>query len=102
RVEVLSSLSLVNAAGDHVKEMRNHARGDEQLPFRVVINAPGVAETMGDDFEHILGRVIAPDAPIDLNALNALGAGVRWRILGKRIVAIVEPPFAHRFSDLRR
>ncbi len=33
-----------------------------------MVDAPGVAEAVGDDLEALLGRVIAPHAAIDLGA----------------------------------
>src|SRR3954468_17918406 len=96
RIEVLPSLSLVNAARDHMKQMRNHAGGDEQLSLRIVINAPRIAEAMRDDLEYLLCRVVAPHAAIDLDAV------ARDQIVRERLAAIDQASRANRFSDLRR
>ncbi len=51
RVEVLASLALVDAAGDDVQEVRDHAGADDELTLGVVVDAPGVAEAVGHDLE---------------------------------------------------
>ena len=66
-VEVCAALAVVDAAGDHVPQVRDDAGGDEDLPLRVVVDPPGVAEPVGDDFEAILGRVVAPDTAVDVD-----------------------------------
>ena len=76
RIEVLAALALVDAAGDDVPEVRDHAGADEELALGVVVDAPRVAEAVRDDLEHVLRRVIPPDAAVDLDAV-ALRGGPR-------------------------
>ena len=52
-IEVLSALAHVDAAGNHVEEMWNDAGADQQLALRVVVDPPGIAETVGDDLEDV-------------------------------------------------
>ena len=70
RIEVLAALAMVDAAGDHVPQVRDHARADEQLSLGVVVDAPRIAEAVRDDLEHVLRRVIAPDAAVDVDAVR--------------------------------
>ena len=88
RVEVLAALAMVDAAGDHVPEVRDHARADEQLSLRVVVDAPRVAEAVRDDLEHVLRRVVPPDAAVDLDPVAL------QEVVGKRLLVLVEPAFA--------
>src|SRR4026208_1713345 len=105
-VEMLPALAVINAAGDHVEEMRDHARGDEQLSFRVVINAPWITESVRDNLddglsrgvtpptpdtlEAVLRRVITPPTAVDLDRVTG------EHLLGKRIVAVIETPSSDR------
>ena len=69
RVEVLAALAVVDAAGNHVPEVRDDARADEQLALGVVVDAPRIAEAVRDDLEDVLGRVIPPHAAVDVDAV---------------------------------
>ena len=81
RIEVLATLSLINAARDDVPQVGDDARADQQLALGVVVDAPRVAEAVRDDLEPILRRVIAPDAAVDLDAVAL------QEVLGKRLIA---------------
>src|SRR5262245_8508287 len=94
RVEVLASLALIDPAGNDMKEVRSDAGGDEELPFGVVVDSPRIAESVRDDFEDVLRRVVAPHTAIDLDTL----AG--QHLLGKRLIAIVDTALADGFSYL--
>src|SRR5262245_34411164 len=94
-IEVLSALTLIDAAGDHVKQMWNDARRDEQLSFGIVIDAPRVTESMGDHLEHVFSRVIAPDTTVDLDAV------LRQKFLREWIVAVIEASLSNWLSHLR-
>ena len=69
RVEVPAALTLVDAAGNDVPEMRDHAGAHDQLTLGVVVDAPRVAEAVRHDLEAILGRMVAPDAAVDVDPL---------------------------------
>ena len=66
RVEVLAALPVVDAAGDHVPQMRDHAGADQQLSLGVVVDAPRIAEAVRHHLEHVVGRMIPPDAAVDV------------------------------------
>ena len=68
-VEVLAGLTLVAAALNHVIQVRDHAGREKRLALVVEIDAPRIARAVGEDFEHVLRGVIAPDAGIDRRAL---------------------------------
>ena len=72
-VEVLAALPVIDAAGDHVPEVRNDAGADQQLALGVVVDAPRIAEPVRHDLEHVVGRVIAPDAAVDVDARRPRG-----------------------------
>src|SRR4029079_3888032 len=61
-VEVLASLPLIAGAGDDVKDVRDDAGGGKKVAVLVVVEAPGVARAVGEDFELVPHGVIAPDA----------------------------------------
>ena len=84
RIEMLAALAMVDAAGDDVPEVRDHARADEELPLGVVVDAPRVAEAVGDDLEHVLRRVVPPDAAVDLDPFACQD------VLGERLFVFVE------------
>src|SRR5688572_16792679 len=63
-IEMLSALPLVNTTGYHMPEMRNNTGADEQLPFGIIIDTPGIAEAMRHHFKPVFYRVIAPYAAI--------------------------------------
>ena len=67
---MLSALAVIDAAGNHVPEVRNHTSGDEQLPLGIIVDAPGIAEPVGHHFETIFGGVIAPYAAVDVGAVR--------------------------------
>ena len=79
RIEMLPALAMINAALDDMEYMRNHAGRDEKLALGVVIDAPGIAETMRHHLETILRRVVSPYAPVYVDALsfqNIFGEGL--------------------------
>ena len=41
---MLATLAMIDASGDHMKHVRDHTRRDKQLPFRVIIDAPGITK----------------------------------------------------------
>ena len=92
RVEMLPTLAMVNAPRDDVPHVRDDAGTDEQLPLGVVINAPGIAEAVGDNFKFVLSRMIAPYSTIDVNSLTIED------VLRKRVVVLVNPAFTRRFA----
>jgi hypothetical protein len=69
RVEVLPTLPVIQPSRDHVPQMRNDACRDEELSFGVIVNTPRVAESMRNDLESFLGRMISPNTAIDINGI---------------------------------
>ncbi len=96
RVEVLPALPVIDAARDHVPEVRDHAGADQQLPLGVVVDAPGIAEAVRHDLEDVLRRMVAPDAAIEVHTLAL------EQVLRKRLLVAVDAPLALRLPDLRR
>ena len=70
RIEMLASLTLVTGAGEDVVKVRDDAGRVEELAVCVVVEPPRIARTLGEDLEDVAGRVIAPDAGVDLLALG--------------------------------
>ncbi len=64
-----SALSVIDATGNHVPQMRNHAGGYEYLPLVIEIHSPRITETVSDDLKTVLNRVIAPHTSIDLHRI---------------------------------
>ena len=91
RVEVLAGLALVAAAGDDVVEVGDDAGGDEPFAMLVVVEAPGVAGAVGEDFEFVADGVVAPDAGVEGLAFGVGGAGFADAAVGEDAVATVEP-----------
>ena len=76
--------------------MRNHAGRDEQLASLVVVDAPWVAEAVGNDFEPIFVGVVAPHASIDLRCLT-----VELHLIGKRFVGTINASASGRATHAR-
>ena len=93
RVEVAAALPVIDAAGDDVEQVRDHAGGDEHLALRVVVDAPGIAEAVGDDLEAVLRRVVAPDAAVDVDPVRL------EQVLRERIVVAVDRLFWAGLAD---
>ena len=93
RIEVRAALTVVDASGDHVEQVGDHAGGDEDLTLRVVVDAPGVAEAVGDDLEAVLGRVVAPDAAVDVDSV------VLEQVIGEGVVVAVDRLVGSRLAD---
>src|SRR5204863_7077139 len=90
-VLVLTALPMVAAALDDVPKVRDDAGFDEHLPMLVEVDAPGIARTLGELLEALLGRVIAPDRGVHEDALLVGGAGFADLRVGEHAVASVEP-----------
>src|SRR5687768_3612424 len=99
RIEMLSALTVVDASGDHVEEMRDDAGADQELPLGIMIDPPRIAESVGDDLESFPGRVIPPDAAVDIDAVATCA---RDDFLGKWFLMGEESPLPLRFSHFRR
>ena len=91
RVEVLAALAMVDPARHHVEQVRDDARADEQLSLRVVVDAPRIAEAVGDDLEDVFRRVIPPDAAVDLDPVAL------QQIVGERLLRLEQPATTGRF-----
>ena len=90
-LEMLTGLTLVAGARQHMVKVGDHAGRDEHIPAGVEIEAPGIARALGEDLELPRAGVEAPDAGVDLPAL----LGRRTRLADHRVredaVAAVEP-----------
>src|SRR5918999_771682 len=93
RIEVLSTLPVIDAAGDDMPKVRDHAGADQELPFRVVIDAPRVAEAVRNDLEHVLRGMVSPHAAVDVDART------RKNVLRERLLMFVETSLPLRFPD---
>ena len=97
RAQVTAALAVIDATGNDMPEVRNHACRDKELALGVVIDAPGVAEPVRHDLEAVLHRVVAPHAAIDLH--GRFGIVV---LLWEGLSVLVDPAFAHGAADVRR
>lgn len=91
-IEMLPSLTMVNTSGDDVPQVWDNAGADEKLPFCIVINTPGIAETVGNYFKFVFDWVIAPNPSVDVHALCI------EEVFRERIVVFINPAFAVRFA----
>ena len=82
-IEVATGLAMVYAAGNNLPQMRNYACGNKQLPFSIVVDSPRVTETVRDDLEYILCRVITPDTAVD-----SLAFALEFNPLGISLTAV--------------
>src|SRR5690349_8632540 len=96
RIEMLTPLPVIDAPGNNMPKMRNDTRTHDELTFRVVIDTPGVAESVCNNFKPVLHRMIAPYASVDVDALPLQD------ISRKRVVVPVELSFSFGLSHLRR
>ena len=94
RVEVRAALPVVDAAGDHVEQVGDYARGDEDLALGVVVDAPRVAEAVGDDLEAPLRGVVPPHPAVDVDAVGLEEVVREW------IVVAVDRLLGTRLADL--
>ena len=95
RVNVFAPLTVVNAAGNHMPKVRNHTSGDEHLAVIIKIQAPRIAETVGDHFKPILCRMIAPHSAVD--ELPVFHLNTSWEC----IPLVQDRPSVQRLADRR-
>ena len=88
---VLAALPLVAPALNHVEEVRDDARLDEELPVLVEVQPPRIARALGEDLEAFLHRLIAPHAGVDELPLGVRRTGDFHMRVGEHAVAAVEP-----------
>ena len=69
RIKMTASLAVIQAAGDDMPQVRDHACCNEKLPLGVVVDTPRIAKTVRNNFKHFLSWVIAPDTTINLLTL---------------------------------
>ena len=91
RIEMRAGLALVTAALNHVEQMRNDAGFDDALAVLVEIDAPRIAGAFGKQFEHMLGRMITPDAGVDARAFAVRRAGLADVRMREHAVAAIKP-----------
>ena len=90
-VEVGSGLFVINSALDDVEEMGDNAAGGEAMADIIEVEAPGIGETAGEDFERLRFRVEAPNAGIEIEAVFFRCAGFTDERVGKDALATIEP-----------
>ncbi len=90
-IEMLAGLTLVACAGQHVVEVRDDAGRDEEVAAGVVIQPPGIAAALGEHFEDMARRVVAPDPRVDLHPTVVRRAGSADDGMREDPVAAVEP-----------
>ena len=93
RIVMLTSLPMINTSGDHMPEVWYYAGTHDKLTFRIIVNTPGVAEPMCDNFKPILGWVISPYTSIDVFPFTFQD------IFGERILMSVKLSLSFRLSD---
>ena len=91
RVEVRAGLPLVAAALNDVVQVRDDAGRAERLAVVVEVDAPRVARALGEDFELVPRRMIAPDAGVERHALVVGRARLADARVREHAVAAVEP-----------
>lgn len=89
--EVLAALTFVAGALDDVPEVGDDAGFLEELTEIVVIQTPGVAGALGEDFVLVTGWVIAPYGAVGSLALGLGRAGFSDEGGAEDAVATVEP-----------
>ena len=90
-VEVLPCLPDVATALDDVEEVGDDTGADEEVTVLVEVETPGVAGTVGIDFEFVPSGVVAPDGGVEGDALIVGSAGFADFGVGEDAVAAVEP-----------
>ena len=83
RIDVAAALTVIDAAGDDMPEMRDHAGGDEDLAVVIKVHSPRIAEAVRDDFKAVLRWMVTPNTTI--NVLTIFD-----RNLGRERIALVE------------
>src|SRR5680860_548269 len=76
--------------------MGNHTRTDKKLSFRIVIDPPGIAKTMGYYFKFIFDGMVPPYTPIDLYAFTFENIFREW------FFVFVQTTFPYGLSYFRR
>ena len=91
-IEVATSLTMIHTTGNDMPQMRNYTCGNKQLPFSIVVDSPRVTEAVCDDLKYILGRVITPNAAVDLAfALKLDRLGIRLAVLENLVFLGFQP-----------
>ena len=70
RIDVAAALTVIDAAGDDMREMRDHAGGYEDLAVVIEVDPPRIAEAVPDDFKAILRGMIPPNTTINVVTLK--------------------------------
>ena len=102
RIEVLARLPLVPSALDDVVEVLDDARGREGVAVVVEVEPPRVARALGEDFEDVPGRVIAPDAAVERRAVGVRRAGLADLRVREHAVRAVQPAIGSPAEGVQR
>src|SRR3954469_1770400 len=84
-------LPLVAAALDDVIAVRNDAGFDEGLAAVIEIEAPRIAGAVGEDFENVTRRMIAPNCRVHRHALSVRRSRLADKRMREDAVAAIEP-----------
>ena len=90
-IEVGSGLFVINSALDDVEEVWDDTAGGETVTEIVKVEAPGVGEAAGEDFEFLGFGVEAPDAGVEIKALFFSCTRLADEGVGEDALAAVEP-----------
>ena len=69
RIEMLTTLPMINATRHNMKKMRDHTRTNKDLALGIIINAPRVTESMSYSFKSVFSWMVFPNTPININAI---------------------------------
>lgn len=73
-IEVLTSLTLIATAGNHVIQVWNNTGRHESVAVIIEVNSPRVARPFSKDFEFVPQRMVAPHPGVDRYADSVSGA----------------------------
>src|SRR5262245_38679788 len=90
-IKMRASLPVVASTLNNVEQVRDHAGLDKALAIWIEINAPGIARSFREHFEHLFDRMIAPHPGVDASAFAVGGAGLSDVRMGEHSMATVEP-----------
>ena len=91
RIEVLVRLPLVPSALDDVVQVLDDAGGREGVAVVVEVEPPRIARALGESFEDVPGRVIAPDPAVERRAVGVRRAGLADLRVREHAVGAVQP-----------
>src|SRR5260370_42701759 len=97
-----SPLPLVTGALNNVENVRDDACFTKRLPVIVKVQAPGIARPVGEDFEDMARRLVAPDPGVDRHALVVRCAGLADSRVSEHPMAAVQPAIGPPGKSVQR